>query len=250
MFALQAVPLSRCSHSPHGYSLFELVILLLIIGLIGGLSLSAGKIVLDVSEANDTKERLDTIRAALLLFQKTHERYPCPALPADSSVSATYGVEVAGGCAGTCPAGLTCGKSAVIGAVPFKTLRVNEEVAYDSGDNKIAYVIDKAHTHSSVYSTGSIPIIDINGNGITSSSVMGAAIFILISHGKDGKGAYDKSGTMLTACGATGADIENCNGDDIFVHSRLNRGDIAANYYDDFIVWQTQENVQPEVFNK
>ena len=52
---------------------------------------------------------------------------------------------------------------------------------------------------------------------------------MLASHGKDGKGAYGKSGTLIAACGAVGKDIENCNGDDIFMDSRFNMGDIAAN---------------------
>ena len=158
-------------HAPLHPGLFatELAIVLAIIGLVAGMTLSVGKVQMDVAELQGTKERLETVRAALLLFQKKYERYPCPALPADSSTSATYGQEISGGCVTACPAGLTCDNSAVIGAVPFKTLKLNEEVAYDSWDGKITYVIDKNHTESSTYNTGGIPITDINGNEITAS---------------------------------------------------------------------------------
>ena len=197
------MPLSRCFRSSQGYSLIELGIVLAIIGLVFGLTLSIGKVQMEVAEFQGTKERLSTIRSALLLFQKKHNRYPCPGLPADNSTSATYGTEVAGGCA-ACPVGLTCDNSAVIGAVPFKTLRLNEEMAYDSWDGKFDYIVDKNHTAVSDYNTGSLPIVDINGNEITLSPSFGDAIFVLVSHGKDGKGAYNKSGTVPVACGVSG----------------------------------------------
>ena len=43
----------------------------------------------------------------------------------------------------SCPAGLTCDNSAVIGMVPFKSLKITEETAYDSWDAKITYAVDK-----------------------------------------------------------------------------------------------------------
>ena len=226
-----------------GYSLAEMAIVLAVIGLISGLSLSVGKTMLGVSAIEGTQERLDVIDSALNLFQLKYKRYPCPALPADPPTSATYGQEVTGGCVTACPAGLTCSNNAVIGAVPFKTLQINEEIAYDSWDGKIAYAVDKNNTESSGSNLGSIPIQDINGNEITFSPVLGDAIFVLVSHGTDGKGAYSKSATLVQACGAVGKDVENCNGDDVFVDSRLRLGDIAANYYDDLVRWETQKNV-------
>ena len=230
MCHLQAKPFLQGSPVTPGYSLAELAIVLVIIGLVAGMTLSVGKVQMNVAEWQGTKERLETVREALLLFQKKYERYPCPALPADSSTSTTYGQEISGGCVTACPAGLACDNSAVIGAVPFKILKLNEEVAYDSWDGKFTYVIDKNHTETSIYNTGGIPIMDINGNAITASPILGDAIFVLASHGKDGKGAYGKSGTLITDCGAVGKDIENCNVDDKFMDSRFNMGDIAANY--------------------
>ena len=182
MFVLPPMPLSRCSRSSQGYSLTELAMVLAIIGLISGLTLSVGKVQMHVTAIQGTKERLDTIRSALLLFQKKYQRYPCPALPGDNAASATYGVAVAGGCDAACPAGLTCDNSAVIGAVPFKTLKVNEEVAYDSWDGKIDYIVDKGHTVTSDYNTGSLPIIDNQGHEITASPTFGDGIFVLVSH--------------------------------------------------------------------
>jgi prepilin-type N-terminal cleavage/methylation domain-containing protein len=246
MLTAQITSCSRNSHSSQGYSLTELAIVLVIIGLVAGMTLSLGKMQMDIAESEGTRERLQLIHDALSLFQKKNKRYPCPALPAASAADATYGLEVSGGCTSACPAGLNCSNSAVIGVVPFKALRLNEEVAYDSWGNRIAYAIDKNHTEASTFNTGGIPIKDINGNEITSSPLLGDAIFVLVSHGSDSKGAYNKSGAVATACGTTGEDVENCNGDDIFVDNRFIPSDNAASYYDDLVIWKTQENVKTE----
>jgi alpha-tubulin suppressor-like RCC1 family protein/type II secretory pathway pseudopilin PulG len=242
MFSLPPKNRLRLSHSIRGYSLTELAVVLVIIGLVVGLSLSAAKTQLDVAAFKGTQERLNTIRDALQLFQKKYQRYPCPALPTDNSTSATYGQEVTAGCDNACPAGLTCNNNAVIGAVRFRTLRLNEELAYDAWDSKITYAVDKDHTVDTTFGLGAIPVQDGNGNEITASPVLGDAIFILISHGQDGKGSYSKMGTVIEVCDATAKDGENCDGDDVFADTRFNMGDIVANYYDDLLLWQTQED--------
>jgi prepilin-type N-terminal cleavage/methylation domain-containing protein len=70
---------ARGTHSTlSGYSLPELAIVLAIIGLnlVAGMTLSVGKVQINVAEVQGTKERLEIIREALLLFQKKYERYP------------------------------------------------------------------------------------------------------------------------------------------------------------------------------
>lgn len=96
MPALPPMPFSRCSRSSPGYSLTELDIVLAIIGLISGMTLSIGKVQMDIAEMQGTQERLAIVRDALLLFQKKHGRYPCPALPAEGPADASYGREAAG----------------------------------------------------------------------------------------------------------------------------------------------------------
>jgi hypothetical protein len=243
MLTLPLMLVSPCPRASQGYSLTELAI----VGLISAMTLSIGKVQMDSTEFQGTQERLDTIRSALLLFQKKYKRYPCPTSPNVSPTNTAYGEEVTGGCDAACPValGLTCGTNTVKGAVPFKDLKLSEEIAYDSWDGKIDYIVDKGHTVTSDYKTGSMPIIDSHGNAITASPVFGDAIFVLVSHGKGGKGAYGKSGALLAACGATGKDVENCNGDDTFLDTQYNTGDGAARYYDDLIAWHTQENVMP-----
>jgi prepilin-type N-terminal cleavage/methylation domain-containing protein len=233
--------MNRSAASREGFSLTELSVVLTIIALVVGLSLSAIKIQLDIAKIEGTQQHLQLVRSALSLYHKKYNRYPCPAVPSMTSADANYGL-AAPSCDAACPAGLACDNNAVIGFVPFKTIKLNEELAYDAWDHKITYAIDKTHTVISKYENGSIPIIDASGNKITASPVFDDSIFVLVSHGNDGKGGYDDQGN-LTACGATALDVENCDGDSAFRDTRLNDGDREDKFFDDLVLWQTQETV-------
>lgn len=239
-------PLRTCSLRSAGFSLVELSVVLAIIALVVGMSLSAGSMQLDIARFNGTKQKLETVRTALNLFQKKMGRYPCPAEPQLAPSHANYGVEYnSGSCTAACPlGGLSCGTNAVIGMVPFKALRLPESLASDSWDYRLTYAVDKSHTASSEYELGTLPIQDAAGNEITASPVLGDAIFVLLSHGMDRNGGNGPTGT-LKACGATAKDIENCDGDDTFMDAMFNNGTVAVQYFDDLIAWQVQENYEP-----
>src|SRR2546426_141938 len=174
-----------CRRSPSGYSLVELSIVCAIIALVAGMTMFFGATLLEIAHITGTTERLALARDALNLYRLKHKRYPCPAVETDDPSDATYGRE-AGGCDSACPAGLTCSGNAVIGFVPFRTIGLNEEMAYDAWDQKISYMEDKNHVALSQYQLGSFEVQDVSGNEITASPVLGDAIFVLISHGKDG----------------------------------------------------------------
>jgi prepilin-type N-terminal cleavage/methylation domain-containing protein len=246
---LTDIPPSPRHRTSRGYTLTEMAVVLAIVGLVGGLSLAVGKTQMQVGEIRGTQERLENIKQALALFQKKQGRYPCPAVPTDATSAATYGVEASGGCISSCPAGLTCSNNAVIGFVPFKTLGLNDEAARDAWDDRITYAVDKTHTVISQYNLGYIHVQDMNGNKITGSSTLGEAIYVLVSHGADTKGAYNRAGTKNVNCTAGYLDTKNCDGDDVFVDTKINDSATNANYYDDLVAWETQENIAPPTPN-
>lgn len=229
-----------------GYTVAEMAIVLSIVSVVVGMSVSAGVTQLEATRIGSTKSSLETVREALLVYQKKQGRYPCPADPEDIPTDLTYGIEAAGGCASGCPIGLglTCVGDAVIGAIPFKTLKVNPETTIDGWDRKSTYAIDKDHTTASLFDDGSLKIRDASGQEITQSPVLGDAVFVLISHGEDGGGAYLADSGTQVPCVAGHIDTSNCdNADDVFIDERLNNADVAASYFDDIVVWQTQENL-------
>jgi alpha-tubulin suppressor-like RCC1 family protein/type II secretory pathway pseudopilin PulG len=239
--------MSRMNKPISGFSLVELAILLLVVGMVGGMSMSAGQTILKAGDVNATKQQLGIIRSALLLFRDKTGRFPCPARENDVMSSATYGVEGAN-CATTAIAGITTSGNAGIGFVPYKALGLNQSVSMDTWGNKFTYAVDMIHTVSSNVGPGSLIVVDASGNSLTQSPTMGKPIFALISHGEDGNGAYLSDSATQTACGATSKDKENCNNNATFMDDRPSQSSIAANYYDDFVVWYSQM-YDPLLFN-
>ncbi len=230
-----------------GYTMTEMAIVMAIISVVVGMSVSAGVTQLQTARIGSTKSTLENVREALLVYEKKQGRYPCPADPTDVPGDATYGVAAASACDTVCPAGLVCTGNAVMGAVPFKTIKINPESAIDAWDRKITYVLDKTHTDATTgsgYELGNIKVNDGAGREITASPTLGDAIFVLISHGENVSGAWNAETGVRETCVAGQIDTLNCNdADDMFVDERLNNADIVASFFDDIVVWQAQEKL-------
>lgn len=108
----------------------------------------------------------------------------------------------------------------------------------DDYGNKFLYAVTEAATSSLLDfdindpALGAITIEDANGNAATVND----QIFVVLSFGKDGKGALNKEGQAGILCTAgTGADVENCNRTNTtFVSAPINAQE-GANFYDDHI---------------
>ena len=82
-------------HRERGFSLLELAIVLLIVGLLlGGLIMPLGAR-MDQQHIDTTKQQLEQIREALMGYALAHDALPCPATPASNGQSST----TANGCA-------------------------------------------------------------------------------------------------------------------------------------------------------
>lgn len=231
--------------SRRGYTLLEISVVLAIIATVLGLSLTAGSMQLRVASHQGTRNNMETVRDALDLYSSKNNRYPCPASLTDAG--AGYGIEVAG-CDTACPAGLSCpAGGAVIGAVPFVTLGINKEVALDKWGGRIVYALDRVHAKDSRANLGTLVVRDAGDNDILQSSAFGDAIYVLISHGPNGLGAYSASGVQNFACGAGSLEVENCDHtipagvNSIFRDATRTQATIDASVFDDEVLWKTQD---------
>jgi hypothetical protein len=117
---------------------------------------------------------------------------------------------------------------------------------FDPWNNRITYAVikDLAKNSSSysTYTTTSTDVIRINdasGNRVnrTNQSLLESIVsWVVVSHGKDGRGAYNYNGALKT-CSA-GLDQENCDDDNIFIDTAYNP--LSANAFDDYIRWKTR----------
>ena len=202
-----------------GFTLAELAVVLVIVGLLlGGLfmPLSAQ---MNSRNTNDTQKTLNDIRDALLGFAAANGRLPCPALATISDTTAGAGLES--------PQGGPCANSA--GVLPWVTLGVPET---DAWGNRFTYrvtldfarVANGQNTYSSTAGTcitnnnpptnppinpqfaafalcsqGDMTIVNTT---VGSSSPISTNIpAVVISHGKNGNGAFTSQGTPLSPGG-------------------------------------------------
>ncbi len=251
------------------FTLIEMAIVLLVIGILLTMLLAGGRVILDTQKRQSVRAQLDAIDIALANFVAVNKRLPCPANGALMSGIATAGVEVvvAGNCS---PA------SQVNGVLPWTTLGLTETDASDPWFARFTYRVDPAlasaapllmnMTHCDPAATGpagaggicSVPVLPCTGSaGCTSpanflagkgldvwdglngaagwaarqnnSSTGRGAAYVVMSHGPSGAGARNANGTLQSGTIFLGRNLEEQNAND----QPLARPATQANTYRD-----------------
>lgn len=220
--------------SPHsGFSLAELSAVLVIIAIILGSSLSVYLGQTDNVKQQQTHQKITTIERSLAAFVTIHGRLPCPAAQALTQTNSNAGREYCPGTStkdlsGTLPSGFSSSYTdnlVLIGAVPTKTLQLSDEFMVDGWGNRFDYAVTAALAASlgtydapaTLYhlrntNMGIITVQDASGTNRTNQ-----AAFVLVSHGKNGLGAWQKNG------------VKNSNPTDIGeLQNAISAGNIAG----------------------
>jgi len=178
-----------------GFTLIEMAIVLVVIGLILSGGLLAISPVLQGAKATETSARLDVIEKALLLHTIQNGCLPCPA---DGAAGTAAGPALPAPCG-------TCTVAAADGVVPWTTLGLSRDDATDGWGNLISYVVDTDLTAADTMDrSGSTYPNDAAGDGLyvndasnVATELTSQAAYVLISHGNDGYGARTSSGTAF-----------------------------------------------------
>lgn len=251
-----------------GFTLLELSIVLVIVALLVGAGVSMGGNAIKNAERIKTQERLATIKAALEQYAKINDKLP---VPADRSFTpmanpATFGVGVRP-FAANFPGLVERNTTVYIGGVPVRDLGLPDAYAADAWGNKFTYSVSIGQVNNYATTDAALRVFNRPSSGsfdvVTSMtdrtivpSTPGAitsewgASFVVVSHGPDGRGAFaQNSSAVTTACGAgLQRDTDNCdNNDDGFSQAAYNDGNIAAQYFDDFIVWGSNALDRPRI---
>ncbi len=181
-----------------GFSLVELAVALAIIALLLAGALIPLSTQIDVRNSADTRRSMESIREAIIGFAQANGRLPCPA---DGTVPAG-GADAAGRPAGaeqltptTLPPPATAACTNSFGVVPWTTLGVPETDSWVPAPTQSSFAL---------CSQGSFTVNTRNESTHVASAVGLVLPAVIISHGKNGYGAYSVNGSILAA--PTGAD--------------------------------------------
>lgn len=237
-----------------GFTLIEIAVVLIIITLISGGLISFFNIQLTNQRITSTKANEAAIKIALTNFIVQNNRLPCPAIPNLAPGTAGYGREAtatASACTGLTPNGVV-----VTGIVPWISLGISSDAASDGYYNRFTYQVVLAATSTSLTSqtvtaiSGAISLHS-SGPGVLGAPPTGNQIndcgnnsckpvAILVSHGRNGYGAFSDQGIQQTA--AIGPDEqENTNGDSLFVVKDFS--DSPTNPFDDIVLALTPNDL-------
>lgn len=205
-----------------GFTLVEMAIVLVIIGLLVSAFLTPLSAQRELKDYNETKQKIITIKEALLGFVVSNKRMPCPDTDGDGleNLAAPLVTDDSPN-PGQSTQTFTCVN--LEGLLPFQTLGVDK---LDSWSNLFSYRVAPAFstrtlewslngasgsvisdTYFDLSSNGNITVRTRGDNpataGITESkfisNLVTTAVTVIISHGKNGYGATSNNGTTLPA---------------------------------------------------
>jgi prepilin-type N-terminal cleavage/methylation domain-containing protein len=133
-----------------------------------------------------------------------------------------------------------------VGMIPFRQLNIMEDEAYDSYGNRIMYAVTEYLTNTERFlesQQGGISIVNEQRTSVLTPAA--SSRFVIISHGKNGKGAYGKRGVVRNCPAATDMEWENTscpNGaffpnDGTFMISERIDSEEDAQHFDDIITF-------------
>jgi prepilin-type N-terminal cleavage/methylation domain-containing protein len=240
-----------------GFTLVEISIVLVIIGVILAATLVGVGPVLESSRRSRTNGNLDRIDQALLVYVIENGCLPCPAAATNlaSTTDAGWSETKAGAYYGpNGPTNQPCAGAscvAIRGIVPWNTLGIKQSDATDAWNDFITYAVDQslvvtaqtsmARTLPATYPAGSLSVTNLN-----SAPQTGAAAYVLVSHGPNRcfayPGTYNSNAITTGSCANTSASEQrneptNANGT-AFVQDQpdLIQG---TNYFDDIVRYRT-----------
>jgi prepilin-type N-terminal cleavage/methylation domain-containing protein len=189
-----------------GFTLAELAIAMVIIALLLAGSMLPLSAQIDIRNISDTQRTMDGVKEAIIGYAQANGHLPCPADGTIASGGAGAGSEQRTGSTCTNP----------FGVVPWATLGVPET---DSWGRRFSYWISPTFANTSnaspygcstaptppptqaAFALCSIGILTVNTRSDTNHAAVTALGSVLpaviISHGKNGYGAYTSGGVML-----------------------------------------------------
>jgi hypothetical protein len=226
-----------------GFSLISMAIFISILGLFLVASIHSFKMnkTIDYNEKN--KILLSKIENALFKYAQKFGRLPCPASYTASYAQDSFGQSECAAAASGVTRIMPNSQEILIGAVPVRSLGLKDTDMFDADDTRITYAVSVSMTvQSTDFSAGAIGVWD--EKDASTLRVENSAPYVLVAHGKDRVGGYDRQGRLVRECTeqAAGKAFINCaNRDGVFrfmplSKSAQNSGSGTSDYFDDTVL--------------
>lgn len=211
-----------------GFTLVEMAIVLVIIGLLIGGLVTPLSVQLEQRRVADTQRGMEEAREALIGFAVRNGYLPCPA------ISATNGLEDRDGA--------RCGNERRIGFLPWATLGLNK---LDSWNHLYLYSVTPAFTDSAnVFRLNTPRDITVASRDALGNLVSATAVndipAVILSHGRNGFGAYSDAGIRQADTGAGNVDEKanmNPAGQAFITRVASDNATAPGGAYDDIVLW-------------
>lgn len=236
-----------CRNSESGFSLIELAILMIVIGVLAVPLLQGYQISQAREKKGDSVIALRNVSGAVANFQGVQQlrNYPCPSDRSIAFGDAGHGVsdcaKVRGLAPNTCSAGngmckaVQNGVDIYIGGVPYATMGMPFHEMLDGYGNALTYAVTGPMTNPTnnpafLFDANMGAIQITNENGLVSATLAHA---VAVSHGENGAGSFNIYGQQKP-CIMAYVESENCDNDGMFMSGLISLGK-NNNYFDDLI---------------
>lgn len=235
--------MSHLKRAAAGFSLIEIAIVLVVIGILLSGGLLAVSPIVQQGKVTETKARIARVETAIQAYVIANGCLPCPAAGnSNSATNANAGLAEAGGpnpdpCDGGC--------DLTQGVVPWRNLGLSEADIIDAYGNRLSYAATSARcaTSSGMLRVGSsYPDGDIRVNNAAGAVTLVAA-YVILSHGPDGADAFaGETGTTRADSRGSATQDENVDVEaaGAVVFNQLPNNTIdGADYFDDIVEFRT-----------
>lgn len=214
----------------NAFTMIELAIVVIIMALLLAGGFEGAKFFLLQNQIKATLTKMSAIQNALDIYVIQNGKLPCPAgLKTSNGIAATS-------CSGSNP---TTGISYIsspptaTGGVPYETLNIPADLAYDAWKNKFTYkVAYAATTNIRKMNNTSTKIYLYNNIYSTSYQITNQVVYSIASHGPNKKGGYNaNTNTQISTSGLSTNELYNTTGYSMNIYfSNKKKGDDLVRY--------------------